>query len=205
MIQANKGRITVPFNERIIGHFGDNKTETVLFEINETFNSDFQAELLIEFSDGNINSVTLKRDTSSNNLFIWNVMAEDIFCSGLAHIQLKISIQGGEVWHSPKAAVEFLHSIDEYNNAAIIHPNIITQITEKIEEIYELINNFVTRDDLNNYVTHDEATEMVKNFITQDETENLLKNYITRSEAEILVEESINDLLLPLDRRLDGI
>lgn len=178
MIFVSKKSLNIPFSERILGHFGDNQSRKIFFNISEKVSGNYRAELLIEFADKRANLIALNNDENSSDTFVWDILKNQIFRSGLAYIQVKIITDNGEIWHSPKAAVEFLNSIDENDVDFDFSPSVIEQIENKINEIYQII-------------------EDLKNIN--------LKKYITRDEARTLITESINDLILPLDNRLDGI
>lgn len=174
MIYVDRKHFNIPFGSRIIGHYGDNCVETLEFSIGENY-SDCEYILYIAFADGSINSILL--EIGENNTAVWNVKAEHIFAAGIAYIQIKTISRQGEIWHSPKAAVEMFHSIDENNPQGERVPSLFEQLDEKINNIIELNN---IQFDLN------------------------AKGYITKDEALELISESIDSLLLPLNKRLDG-
>jgi len=163
MIFVDRNSFQIPIDERILCHYGDNDIKTLTFEIGENY-PDSTYFLYIAFQDGSINSILL--DTLDNNTAIWNIKSEHIFAPGIAHIQIKAISSTEEIWHSPKATVEFLHSIDEKEPTNSHKPTIY--------EIFDLMLSKIN--------------------------DNSNKDYITRTE----VVELIDDLLLPLCKRLDG-
>lgn len=169
MIYVDRNSLNIPLSERIIGHYGDNSVNTLTFEIGDSIKAS-QYILYIAFSDGSINSILL--DIGEDNTAVWNVESNHIFTAGIAYIQIKAIGENGEIWHSPKAAVEFLHSIDEKNPSGEHIPSLFEKLDEKINDIL----NDPTRG----------------------------KDYITKTEAAELIAKSIDDLLLPLSKRLDG-
>lgn len=178
MVFVSKKSLNIPFSERILGHFGDNQSRKIFFKISEKISGNYRAELLIEFADKKVNLIALSSDENSPDIFVWDILKNQIFRSGLAYIQIKIITGDGEIWHSPKGAVEFLHSIDENDLDFNFTLSIIEQIENKINDIRQIIEDLKNID---------------------------LKKYITREEAKALITESINDLILPLDSRLDGV
>lgn len=178
MIYAGRNILSVPFEERTICKFGDNDIDTVEFNITEVLSGNIQYLLYIEFSDGSINSVVLTPKTGSNNILAWKVKANQIFKSGIAFIQLKALSENGEIWHSPKATVEFYDSIDSNPITSEYTPTVFEQIDEKINELYTY-------------------TEIYKQ-------ELIDKDYISRPEAAEMINNSLENLLLPLNSRLDG-
>ena len=169
MIYVDRNSLDIPFSERVIGHYGDNSVNTITFEIGDSV---LAAEyiLYIAFSDGSINSILLNK--SNDNTAAWNVESNHIFTPGIAYIQIKAIGENGEIWHSPKAVVEFLHSIDENNPTGEHIPSLFEKLDQKIIDILN------------------------------DPTNG--KDYITRTDAAELIANSIDDLLLPLGKRLDG-
>lgn len=185
MIYADRKNLSVPFEERIIGHFGDNLVDTLSFEIKDELVEESQAVLYISFYDGKTNSIILEKSTVANEYY-WTVKAEQIFTAGIAYIQIKVVGKSGEIWHSPKATVEFLDSIDGEESSGGYTPTVFEQLDEKINEVYEYVEDF-------------------KNSLDSTLEETLEENdYITRPEAEELISRSINELILPLNKRLDG-
>ena len=118
----------------------------------------------------------------------WPVQAEHIFTSGIAYIQIKSVNEGGEVWHSPKATVEFEDSLDSRDTQNFT-PSLYQQLDARVNEIYELANTF-------GETIRDYTEEIIISLADSD--------YITRQEAISLINEAIDDLMLPLSRRLDG-
>ncbi len=175
MIYADRKNLKIPCEERILGHYGDNEVEQRIFEIGEDF-PDCKYILHIAFSDGSINPVLL--ENGDDNTAVWNVRAEHIFTSGIAYIQLKAVSENGEIWHSPEAAVEFLHSIEGDGTGGEYTPTLLEQLEEKIDDVLDLEDNIIYYIETGDYITRPEAVELVNN--------------------------SIDDLLLPLNRRLDG-
>ncbi len=169
MIYVDRNNFNVPISDRVIGHYGDNSINTLTFEIGDSITAS-EYILYIAFSNGSINSILL--DKGEDNTVIWNVEANHIFTAGIAYIQIKAIGENGEIWHSPKASVEFLHSIDERNPTGERIPSLFEKLDEKINDIL-------------NDPTHG-------------------KDYITRTEAAALIAESVDELLLPLNKRLDG-
>ena len=169
MIYIDRNSFKIPLSERVICHYGDNSVNSLTFEIGESY-PESEYILYIAFSDGSINSILL--DRNEDNTAVWNVKAEHIFTAGIAYIQVKAVSENGEIWHSPKAAVEFLHSIDEDN------PN-----GERIPSIFERLDTMVT--------------ELMSD-------PNKGKEFITKAEAAELIAKSIDEIILPLSKRLDG-
>lgn len=215
MIYANKNQLIIPYEERVIGHFGDNKVHTRQFEITNEAVNGVEFVLYILFSDGKINYVTLEKSADRENVFVWNILAEQIYKSGIAYVQIRAESDKNEIWHSPKATVEFLDSIDEKEITEDYSPAIFRKIDERIDELYDIIENLDLDD---KYVSHDELQQLVisivsdLNYITYEAAQQLVTDvlnelnlYITRDEAVQLVESSINELMLPLDLRLEGI
>ncbi len=185
MIYTDRKNLSIPFDERIIGHFGDNLVDTLSFEINEKLSGNYKFVLYISFYDGKTNSIILEKGTE-DNIYYWSVKAEQIFTAGIAYIQIKAISESGEIWHSPKATVEFLESIDGNEVSGSYSPTVFEQLDKKINEVYEYVEDFKNSLD-----------DLLEN--TLDEND-----YITRPEAEELIAESIDNLLLPLNQRLDG-
>lgn len=163
MIYVDRNTFNIPISERVLGHYGDNSVNSVTFEIGENY-PESQYILYLSFSNGSINSILL--DKSEDNTAVWNIKSEHIFAPGIAHMQIKAVSENGEIWHSPKVIVEFLHSIDE-NKPNGRH---IPSLFEKFDSILTMLS------------------------------ENSDKGFITRTEAVQLIDE----LLMPLSKRLDG-
>ena len=172
MIYVDRKTFGLPFEQRVLGHYGDNCINTLEFEIGENYpNCDYI--MYIEFPNGTVNSIMLTK--SANQTVSWRISASDIFCSGLAYIQMKAIAKNGEIWHSPKIIVELLRSIDENTVNGEYIPTLFQQLDEKIN--------------------------LLKNLIVGTSDSN---DYITRPQAQALITENIDELLLPLCRRLDG-
>ncbi len=185
MIYADRKSLKIPFGERIICRFGDNAVDRIYFEIGEDY-AECSYVLYILFSDGSINSILLEKEDEKTA--VWNVESKHIFSSGIAYIQLKAISSIGEIWHTPEATVEFLGSIeeksdflseDEIAENGEREPTILEQLEEKIEEINDLLEDILAIIEA--------------------------RDYITRPQAEHLVWESIDELVLPLGSRLDGV
>lgn len=174
MIYVNRNNLNIPLGERVIGHYGDNGIETRIFENGEEI-ADCEYVLYISFSNQAVNSILLDHDDFGH--LIWNIRANQILCPGIAHIQIKAISEHGEVWHSPKAAVEILHSIDEKNPIGEHIPTLFEQLDTKINEISDIIQTYVNANP---------------------------NDYISRTEAAELISTGVNTLLLPLSQRLDG-
>ncbi len=185
MISVSRKRISVPFEERVICCYGDNGKDTVRFEINESDSSDCNYYLYILFSDDRVNSIMLDKD---DDVCVWNIKAEDIFTSGIAYIQIKSVGDNAEIWHSPKATVEFADSLD-MRDTSNFTPSLYQQLDNKVNEVYSLAESF---------------GESVREYTQQIIMSLADSDYITRAEAVELIDETIDDLLLPLNRRLDG-
>lgn len=177
MIYADRHNLKIPCDERILGHFGDNKVDTLFFNIAENLQGEnYSYVLYIRFSDDSTNSLILEK-SKEDDVYFWLINAKDIFASGIAYIQVKAIAKGGEVWHSPTAIVEFLDSLDRNAKQGEYTPTILEQLDNKIDEVHELADEIKA---------------------------SLEGDYITRTEAEVLVGESLENLLLPLNLRLDG-
>lgn len=185
MITVNRKNLIIPFDERVICRYGDNMKDQVVFAINEPNTEDCTYVLYILFPDERVNSVQLEPNGSS---CMWNVKAEHIFQSGIAYIQIKAIGKNGEIWHSPKATVEFAHSLDS-SPTSNFSPSVYQQLDDRINEVYEFADEF--RSSLSEY-----TTEIISSLADSD--------YITRQQAIELINERIDELLLPLNKRLDG-
>lgn len=152
MIYVDRNSLNIPFSERVIGHYGDNSVNTLTFEIGDSVAAE-EYILYIAFSDGSINSILLDKDEDNNA--IWSVESNHIFTAGIAYIQIKAIGENGEIWHSPKAVVEFLHSIDENNPTGEHIPSLFEKLDEKISEIL----NDPTKG--NDYITRTDAAELI--------------------------------------------
>ena len=185
MITVSRKQISIPFEERIICCYGDNDKDIVTFEINENDSEGCNYYLYILFPDDRVNSIMLEEN---NGALVWNVRAEHIFTSGIAYIQIKSVGLNGEIWHSPKATVEFLESLD-MRETSNFTPSLYQQLDNRVNEIYSLAESF--GESVREY-----TEEIIMSLADSD--------YITRTEAVQLINETIDDLLLPLNRRLDG-
>ncbi len=185
MITVSRKQINIPFEERVICFYGDSGKDTISFTVTEQSDEDCRYFLYILFSDGRVNSIELDYD---DGVCRWPVQAEHIFTSGIAYIQIKSVNAGGEVWHSPKATVEFEDSLDSRDTQNFT-PSLYQQLDARVNEIYELANTF-------GETIRDYTEEIIISLADSD--------YITRQEAISLINEAIDDLMLPLSRRLDG-
>ena len=186
MITVSRKQISIPFEERVICFYGDSGKDTISFTVTEQIEPNCRYFLYILFSDGRVNSIEL--DDNGEGICTWTVLAEHIFMPGIAYIQIKTVNDSGEVWHSPKATVEFEDSLDSRDTANFT-PSLYQQLDSKVNEIYELANTF---------------GETIREYTAEIVTSLADSDYITRQEAISLINESIDDLLLPLSRRLDG-
>lgn len=177
MIYVDRKSLKIPCEERVICRYGDNDVERRVFEIGEN-TLDCSYVLYIAFSDGSVNSILL--ENGEENTAVWVVKAEHIFTAGIAYIQIKAISESGEIWHSPEATVEFLYSIDEEGKNGEYSPSLLEQLDERIDDVLDLAETII------------------------DSIQKAEKDYITRLEAVELVNDSIDNLLLPLNRRLDG-
>ena len=181
MITVSRRSIIIPQEERVIGFYGDNNEKIICFEIAEPTVRNYSYVLYIEFSDGRTNSVLLEKE---NNICIWQVKAEHILSSGVAYIQIKAISQNDEIWHSPKATIEICESIDETN--AQYSPTLLQQLDDRINEVNDYADTYITN-------------------ITQQITDQIdLSGYVTEQQAQNMINNSIDELVLPLNRRLDG-
>lgn len=187
MITVSRKRITVPFEERVICRYGDNGKDTVIFEIaEEDHRESCTYYLYILFPDDSVNSIMLEK---TDDVCTWNIKANHIFMSGIAFIQIKSVGANGDIWHSPKATVEFADSLDSRDTKNFT-PSLYQQLDDKVNEIYELADTFGT-------TIREYTEEIITSLVESD--------YITRPEAVELIDEAIDDLLLPLNRRIDGL
>ncbi len=186
MITVSRKQISVPFEERIICRWGDSGKDTVFFEIAENDPENCAYYLYILFPDESVNCIPLEKIGGS---CVWNIEADHIFSSGIAYIQIKSVTENNVIWHSPKATVEFADSIDSRETQNFT-PTLFRQLDDKVNEVQELAESF---------------GETIREYTQQIIMSLADSDYITRSEAVELIDEAINELLLPLDRRLDGL
>ena len=181
MITVSRRNIFIPQEERVIGFYGDSKVNTVSFYIQDPSADNYTYVLYIEFEDGRTNSVLLERE---NNLCMWQIKAEHIFSSGIAFIQIKAISENDEIWHSPKATVEIFESIEELSGQ--YSPTVLQQLDDKINEVNAYADTYITN--------------ITQQIVDQIDTQN----FVTQQQAHDMISESIDELVLPLNRRLDG-
>ena len=150
MIYVDRDTLNIPLSEKIFGHYGDNSIKTVTFEIGENY-PDCRYILYLSFSDGSINSVPL--ENAEGNTAVWTIKAEHIFAAGTAHIQIKAISEGGEIWHSPKAEIEFLHSIDHNSSKGSYTPTLF--------EKFDSIINMLSSESSSSFITRAEVSELI--------------------------------------------
>ena len=201
MILVNKEKLDIPQSDRTIGFYGDNLVKTVEFGIAEVIGKDVRIELFIGFNNGTYNVVLLDK-TPNTNKYIWKVKAEELFKSGLAYLQIRVSEQSGEVWHSPKATVVVNSSIEE-GEIGEISLSVFHQLDKKLNEIYTFIEEFVNIT-CKDFITESRVEELISEFVTESRVDELIGDFITEPQAKELIAGEINNLLLPLSMRLDG-
>ena len=150
MIYVDRHSFNIPIEESILCHYGDNAIKTLTFEIGESF-PDTTYFLYISFQDGSINAVLL--DTPDNNTAVWSIKAEHIFVPGSAHLQIKAISSTEEIWHSPKAKVEFLHSIDEKEPS--------NTYKQTLYEIYDNMISKINNNSGKDYIERSEVLEII--------------------------------------------
>ena len=181
MITVSKRNIIIPDEERVIGFYGDSRVNTVYFDIQDPLAEDYSYVVYIEFADGRTNSVLLERQ---NNTCMWQIEAEHIFISGIAYIQIKAISENDVIWHSPKATIEICESIEEMTGQ--YSPTVLQQLDDRINEVYNYTDTYITN--------------ITQQIIGQID----MGNYVTEEQARDMINESIDELVLPLNRRLDG-
>lgn len=216
MIDVSKYSVTVPDDERVIGHYGDNLMKKVEFRLFWQPIGQFQYILYIKFSDGSVNTVPLERMENNSGMLIWNVRAEQIYKSGTACIQLKaMSESSEEIWHSQKAFVEFISSLEEDGNAGSYSPSLLTTLDEKVREIYIYVEKLFSdygavsedqlRSILEEYVKQSNFTELLSDYVTKDYLANELSSYMTETKIRFLITKTLEEVLIPLEQRLDDV
>ena len=102
----------------------------------------------------------------------------------IAFIQIKAISENDEIWHSPKATVEIFESIEELSGQ--YSPTVLQQLDDKINEVNAYADTYITN--------------ITQQIVDQIDTQN----FVTQQQAHDMISESIDELVLPLNRRLDG-
>ncbi len=199
MIYANKNQIVIPEDERVIGFFGDNLTSTCVFDLSDEDTDSCTVSLYIEFPNGTMDAIEL--EPQQDGTFVWNVQAQQVLMSGVVFMQVRAEYDGGEVWHSPKGAAEFLSSVEEESTLGEYVPTALEEISEKADAEIARVEEYVQAalESISNYET---VYEYVQTYVSQYIAENE-SDFVTLEQVKELVAQAINELVLPLNLRLD--
>lgn len=103
MITIQKGKLTIPDEDRFVGFAGDDSVREKQFVLCDHTEQDCTYTLCLRFDDDAVRTVALDAEISGGDTVLtWSIRSEDIRAAGIVQVQVKIADSDGNIGHTTK-------------------------------------------------------------------------------------------------------